>query len=87
MQLYRLILSLTNGSTTAQAAAVQAVLCCSSNVPLCQHGGVASSIRKFVLHPSEMMLAGFACGPISFGSEAETIQFIVCKTGSRYGWQ
>lgn len=87
MQLYRLILSFTNGFTTAQAAAVQAILRCSSNVTSCQHGGVASSIRKFVLHSSEKMLAGFACGSVSIGSEAETIQFIVCKTGSTCRWQ
>lgn len=49
-----------------------------------QCGGVASSIRKFVPHPSEKMLAGFACGSISVGSEAETIQFVVCKMGSTY---
>lgn len=86
-QLYRLILFLTNGSTIAQAAVVQSILCRLSSVSSCQRGGVASSIRKFALHPSEKVFAGFACGSISVGSEAETIQYIVCKMGSMHRWQ
>lgn len=63
----------------------QCKLSCAAH--LCHYGGLASSITKFILHPSGKMLAGFAYGSVSVGSEAETVQFIECKMGSRYRWQ
>lgn len=86
-QIYRLIPSLTNRFTTAQEAAVKAILYCSSNIHSCQCGEVASSARKFVLHPSEKMLAGFACGLIAIGRGADTIKLIVDEMGGMYRWQ
>lgn len=55
----------------------------SSSVPSWQCGEVASSIRKFILHPSEKLLAHFACGLVPMGIKAEAMQFIACKTGSK----
>lgn len=72
----------TQSPTMMKTKSIPAKTITSASVPSWQCGEVASSIRKLVLHPSEKLLACFACGLVPMGNKAETIQFIVCKTGT-----